>query len=135
MCFEEVGVARCGGDGVGEGEGDGGGVVEEVVDEGAEAALGEAGDVFVDGYDAVEVDGLGGVVFLVDDFDFRVIDDEAAGLFLHFAVGDDLLAGGDDFGDEGHVEPAEGDFAGAEDAAGAVHDDGLVEAGFSEAFE
>ncbi len=97
----------------------------------AEAALVDSGNVPVDRDDAVEVDRF--LLVLADDLDLRVVDDEPPALFLHFSIGDHLLAGGDDLGHEGHVEPAAGDFPGAEDPTGAVHDDGLVETRFTEA--
>ena len=77
---------------------------------------------------------FGIVVILAYYFDLRVVDDEAAGAFLHLAVGDDLLAGCDDLGHERHVEPTAGDFSRSEDPAIPVHDDGFVETGFAEAF-
>ena len=102
------------------------------MDDLTKSALVEAGDVFVDGDDAVEVDRFFFVVGY--DLDFWVVDDEAARLFFYFPVGDHLLPRGDDLGHERHVEPAAGDFPGAENAAGAIHDDGFVEPRFSEAF-
>lgn len=104
------------------------------MDDFAEAALVDAGDVFVDGDDAVEMDEFAFLLVLGNDFDFGVVNDESSGLFFYVAVGDDLVAGGDDFGHVGHVEPAADDLPGAEDPTGAVHDDGFVEAGFAEAF-
>lgn len=141
MGFGEVCEAVRGGDGVWEGWGRGFGAgaaeLEGEEDDFPQAALVEAGDVFVDGDDAVEVDGWGVGWFrgvLVDDLGFGVIHEEPAGMFFYFAVGDDVLAGGDYLCHEGHVEPAAGDFSGAEDAAGALEDDCLEEACFAEAF-
>ena len=131
MRFGKIGGAGGSGDGVGGAQCGGIGGLERGVYDLAQAALVEAGDVLVDGDDAVEVDRFLAVVG--NDLDLRVVDDEPPALFLHFPVGDDLLAGGDDFRHERHVEPAAGDFPGTEDPAGAVHDDGLVEARFAEA--
>ena len=91
----------------------------------AQAALGDARQIPIDGHDALEMDGLLVRIVLAENFELRVIDDQAAVRILDFAVNDHFLAGGDEFVDEGHIEPAAGDFAGAEDAARAVHDHGL----------
>ncbi len=135
MGFEEVGGAVVRGYGKREGEGVVFGMADairrHVVDDLAQAALVEAGDVLVDWDDAVEVDRF--LAIVGNDLDLRVVDDEASALLLHFSISDHLLPGGDDLGHERHVEPAAGDFPGAEYPAGAIHDDGLVETGFSEA--
>ncbi len=107
----EFAVGRGGGEEVGDG------VVGEVFEEleggAAEGFLGDAFAGGVDGGEALEVNegfGGGGVV---EDFEFGVVDDEAAS-FLGFglAVDDEFLVGGEGFGDEGHVEPAQGEGLG-----------------------
>ncbi len=131
MGFQKVGFPVGSGDGVGEivGIADGN---DGLMDDFAEPALVDAGNVPVDRHDAVEVDGFGFILILAQDFEFRVVDDQPAALLLYFSVGDDLMPGGDDFRHEGHVEPAAGDFPRAENPAGTIHDDGLVKTGFSE---
>ncbi len=70
-------------------------LLQAAVDEGAQRSLADAFAQAVDRGDAAEVDrGLIGV--WVDDLELRVVDDEALTARLHFAVGDELLAGGDD---------------------------------------
>ena len=75
------------------------------------------------------MDRLAAIV--IDDLYLWVVDNEASALLFHFSVGDHLLSSGDDLRHERHVEPSASDFPGSEYPAGAVHDDGLVEACFA----
>jgi hypothetical protein len=84
--------------------------LEEVIDGGAEHALGDAFCETVDGGDAVDVDGD---VFAFDDFEFGVVDVEFAGAFFWSPEDDEAMAGGDHLLDVIDVEPT-ADEAGAE---------------------
>ena len=90
----------------------------------AQSALGDAADVFVNGHDAVYVDGC--AIVIAQDFEFRVIDDQFALLVFDFSVNDDLVAGGEHFGEEGHVEPTQGDFVRSKYPAFAIEDDCFI---------
>ena len=104
------------------------------MDDLAEAALIDTGNVFVDGDDAGEVDGFGVLVILAQYFYLGMVNNQAARLFFDFPVGDDLMSSCYDLRHERHIEPAAGDLPRAEDAAGSIHDDSFVETCFSEAF-
>ena len=97
---------------------------EQCVHDFAESALGDAADVFVDGHDAVNMNG--GAIVIAQDFEFGVIDDQFALLVFDFSVNDDLVAGGEHFREERHVEPAQGDFVRAEDSALAIENDRFI---------
>ena len=80
------------------------------VDDLPQSALVDAGDVFVNRDDAVEMDRFGSCIVIVDDFDFWVIDDQTSALLFDFSVSNHLLARGDQFRHEWDVEPTARNF-------------------------
>ena len=94
------------------------------MDDFPQAALGDSGDVLVNGNDPFEVNGCW--VVIPQDLEFRVVDDEPPVQVLHFSIETHLLPRGDDLLNERHVEPPAGDFPRAENAAGTVHHDRFI---------
>ena len=97
---------------------------EEAVHDFAQSALDDAADVFVDRHDAIDVDG--GAIVIAQNLKLGMIDDEFALLVFDFSVNDDLVAGGEHFGEEGHIEPTQGDFVRSKYPAFAIEDDCFI---------
>ena len=91
----------------------------KAIDMHPQAPLRDPGDIPVDRHDVFQMDRRPAIQ--ADHLEFRVIDHQLAAGVLRLAIDDDLLPRGDHVVDEGHVEPAAGHLAGAEDAAGTVH--------------
>ncbi len=106
---------------------------EEAMNDFPKPPLADAGNIFINRNNPREMNTARLRLILPDNLDLGVIDDEAARAFLHFAICDNLLTCGDDFGHKGHVKPTAGDFPRAEDTTGAIHDHRLIKAGLSEA--
>src|SRR5687767_12668170 len=87
-------------------------LTEEQMNDLPQAALGDAGDIPVNGHDPLEMNG--GLIVIPQHLEFRMIDDQPPVGFLDLSINANLLPCGDDLLDEWHVEPAAGDFPGAE---------------------
>ena len=99
----------------------------------AQTTLRYTADITVDGNNALDVNGVGDILFFAQHLELGLINHQPVLCFLDLAINHHFMTRGHQLVNETHVEPAAGDSAGAKHTTRLIHNDGFIEASSTKA--